>query len=176
MAMTDQALHDAGWFRRVGLPLDDAERAEIAAIVHEPGSPRNIEILAAGSWPEAAGNLAAEDRDNRRWDAAEGERERLWEMLTDRFTEDELIGRIDAVRAEWKAVAEHAADAAAQRLRIGDLQFAAEAAGALQLALHHGALATLAGESSSHPFHRTLRWFAHGRWPLAFDQQRLILF
>ncbi len=149
---------DMRWFRRVGLPLDALERAELATIVCEPGSSRNtIEIDAPGSWSEAARILASEDRDNRRWDAEEAERERLWDALADRFTEDELLGRIDAVCA-------------------GDPQFVADATGAAQLALHHGALATLAGEDPAHSFHRTLRLFACGRWPLAIDERRLIVF
>jgi len=163
--MVANGVVDPRWFARIGQALDDAERVRIADAgrLHAPVA---AEAVVVTSWLEAARILDAEDRDSRNWDAQEEERERLWELGCDRFTESELLGRLNAVRDRWTTSIHEAAQAAAQRAGIADPRFALEALAAALLALNHGELAMLADAEAGHPFHRTLDLFVHGRWPL----------
>jgi len=173
--MVANGVVDPRWFARIGLALDDAERVRIADARRLHG-PVAAEAVVVTSWLEAARILDAEDRDSRIWDAQEEERERLWELGCDRFTESELLGRLNAVRERWTRSIQEAAQAAARRAGIGDPRFALEALAAAQLALNHGELAALAGGEPGHPFHRTLDLFVYGRWPLGVLNGRTMIF
>ena len=163
------------WFARIGLAFDDAERFHLAD-AGCPHAPPAAEVVVVTSWLDAARILDGEDRNSRNWDAQEEERERLWELGCDRFTESELLLRLNAVREQWTASIQDAAQAAARRAGIADPRFVVEALAAAQLALNHGELATLAGAYAGHPFRTNLDLFVHGRWPLGLLNGRTMIF
>lgn len=164
------------WFERIGMPLDAAEHEAIAAILVWHGFPQGMEIVAIGSWGEALALLDAEARESRLWDAQEGERERLWELGTDRHTEDDLVTALATAEAAARQALVASAAQAAARLAMHDRRFVAEASGAAQIALHHSTLADLARADERHPFHATLALFAGGRWPLGHAGGRFFIF
>ncbi len=169
-------------FTRLGQPVDAADAAAASAILltrvagHAGEGRRAADVAVTASWPEAARILDAEDRDNVLWDAAEAERERLWDIATERFTETDLLERLASTEAAWKNGVRDAARIAGERKLIADPRFAAEAARAAQTAFHHGELARLAIDDSAHPFRQTLALFLCGRWPLGWSGNRFWLF
>jgi len=174
--MVAHDIAEARWFARVGLPQDDAERLEIAAMCGASAAVPAAESAAIASWAEASRILEAEERDSRNWDADEAERERLWELAADRFTEDQLLDRADAARRRSSAVIADCANAAARRLGISDPRFVAEAIAAAQVAVSRSELARLAGADGAHRFNRALALFVRGRWPLGHVNGRTKIF
>lgn len=174
-----------GLFTRLGEPVDAADTAAVTGILrgtafsHEDGVRRrepDVAIVVVASWNEAARIVDAEERDSVLWDTGEGERERLWDIATERFTESELLERLTTAVASWKVAILDAARFAGERYRIADPRFAPEAARAAQTALHHSHLARLAIDDQAHPFQRTLALFLRGRWPLGGSGNRFSLF
>jgi hypothetical protein len=171
-------LTDAQWFERIGLPLDATELARLPALLAGPGAPPPAlgAIAVIGSWGEAARIIDSEDRDSRRWDADEEERERMWELASERLMESELLALLQSAVDEWNPIVHDAAVRAARRIPIADPRFTIDATRAAQLAVHHSTLAALANADPAHPFHRTLELFARGRWPLGVSAPQFLLF
>ena len=167
---------EARWFARVGLPLDDSERLDVAALCGVAESVLDAASAVVASWPEASRILEAEERDSRNWDADEAERERLWDLAADRFTESDLLERADAARRQFSATIEAFAKGAAKRLGIVDPRFVVEAVAAAQVAVSRDELARLACVEVSHPFHQALGLFVRGRWPLGPVNGRTMIF
>jgi hypothetical protein len=173
--MVANGVVDPRWFARIGLALDDAERARIVegARLHEAVT---AELVLVTSWSDALRILESEDRESRNWNAQEAERERLWEVAAESFSESELLERLTAVREAWDRPLQAAARKAAERERIADARFPIEAALGAQTALHHAELARLANAGQGHPFHFTLALFTSGRWPLGHGTTRFFVF
>ena len=168
----------SGWFSRAGQPLDDDERAVIAAMQRKLGveavsGATPVEVL---GWRELPRVLRDEDRDNRWWDAEEGERERLWSIAAERMTESELLEALgDASRENTDALNDAATIAITQAFSGGDPALARAASEAGRLTVHQHALARLADVDPDHYFIIKYRLFAGGRWPLGVAAGRFLI-
>lgn len=172
--MLDRLVESADWFARAGFAPDDAEHAVIAGLCARAGSAGGVTLVR--TWIEAARHLDLETHDARHWDAQEEERERLWDLATDRCGEQALLEAATGVRARFDAALRDAAHVAANRLASGDARFEREAAGAAHLALQHALLVQEAAIDAPHPFVARLELFARGRWPIGESDGRTLLF
>ena len=164
------------WFARVGLPLLDHERTGVVAMLDAFGFAAGAGVAGATSWWDAAQIIRAEESDSRRWDAEEEERERLWLFAAERLTEEDLLAQLAQASARWSDAVRDAAMAAAARAGVADPGLVRAAADAALLAVHHCALADLAGAAEGHYFRRKFRLFAAGRWPLGMLAGKYVVF
>lgn len=157
---------DEAWFSSLGTPLDEAERAEIAAYLLGLGLPPGLPVHAATSWGEA-------DRFCRQpagawWQAEETERAHL-----------ERSAHLDPANPAWLQVTERlhgAAAVAAARAGCADTALIRVAAGAATYAAYQQRLAQAAGSPPAHPFLRKYALYCGGRWPLGVYDQRFAIF
>ncbi len=164
----------ARWFDRVGSPLDSDDRADVAAIVSAAGGGAyTIEPVAswfsACTFTEGAAAAAIADED-------EEERERLWLAAASALAEEELLARLQAVTRDVAASVRAAAQEAVARQRVHEPMLVDAATAAALLAIHHHALAELAGAPATHPFARRHALFARGRWPLGYHAGRYAIY
>jgi len=157
---------DEAWFNSLGAPLDEAERAEIAAYLRGLGLPAGLPVHAASSWGEA--NQFCRQPAGAWWQAEEAERTRL-----------ERSARLDPANPEWLQVTERlhgAAAVAAARSGCSDAALIRVAAGAATYAAYQQRLAQAAGAPAAHPFLRKYALYCGGRWPLGVYDQRFAIF
>ncbi len=164
----------AAWFARVGGPLDEDDRADIAAIARAAGDAsseveRMISWFAACAWAETAAAVAIAEED-------EDERERLWQQAAQLHTEGELLAQLQPVTRDAAASVRAAAQDAVARQRIHEPMLVDAATAAALLAIHHHALALLAGVPDAHPFMRRHALFRRGRWPLGCHAGRYVIY
>ena len=168
------------WFARAGQPLDATDTAAIHSlrgaldIGLDTTETAALEVI---RWPDLARILRDEDRDNRWWDAEEGERERLWSIASERMTESALAAAlIDAAASATADVCAAAQRATAAAFAgAGDPSVARTASDAALLAVHQHALAEMANAGESHYFAIKYRLFAAGRWPLGPRAGRFVI-
>ena len=159
------------WFARVGTPIDDRDRDDIAAIMRIRGIGHAADIVLARNW-YAADAWINSDQSAASWDDDEDERERLWLQLAEEIPESELLARLATiVEVAAPAVRAAAASAAAREFDTAPDLIDTATAAAL-LCLHQHALAELAGIGDEHPFARKYALFARGRWPLGYQAGR----
>lgn len=163
------------WFAHVGTPLARAESDALRALMANDALLAGAQVLPVATWQQATDIARAMDADALWWDHEEAERERLWNIAADCLGESGLLQRLSLVEQDHAAVRPAAAAAAA---RAGFTGAAAirDAAGAVLLAAHQNALATLAGEGAGHAFPRKYAMFADGRWPLGYHLGRYAVF
>ena len=157
---------DEAWFSSLGAPLDDAERAEIAAYLRGLGLPADLPVHTASSWGEA--NRFCRRPAGAWWQAEEAQRTRL-----------ERLARLDPANVEWLQVTERlhgAAAVAAARSGCADAALIRVAAGAATYAAYQQRLAQAAGAPPAHPFLRKYALYCGGRWPLGVYDQRFAIF
>ncbi len=164
------------WFSRLGEPLADDERAQVTAMLGALDLSTRAGVTGIASWIEAGAILRDEDRDNRAWDAEEGERERLWTFAAERMPEADLLEALNDGHERLRAAIHRAAATAVAHGGVADATMIAAAAGAAMLAAHQRQLAHLAGAAGGHYFEQKLRLFTAGRWPLGFSQGRFVVF
>ncbi len=162
------------WFSRVGVPLDADDLSDIGAIASAAGGAfPAIEPMAswfaACAFTEGAAAAAIADDD-------EEERERLWLAAAGNLAEAELLARLQAVTRTAAAAVRAAAQDAVARQRIREPMLVDAATAAALLAIHHHALAGLAGAPASHPFVRRHALFARGRWPIGYHAGRYAIY
>ncbi len=143
------------WFARVGLPLSEAERAVVADWARSVAPAAPSSVTAVASWQEAAGILRANEFDSTWWDDEEAERERLWLLASERWSESELLESLDAATRGLCVEIHGAASAAAAGM--ADERIVAEASGMALLAAHQRALAEMAGALADHRFVAQIR-------------------
>jgi hypothetical protein len=157
---------DEAWFSALGAPLDEAERAEIAAYLQGLGLPADLPVRSAASWDEAA-ELCRQPA-GAWWQAEEAERARL-----------ERSAHLDPAQPAWLQLTQRlhgAAALAAARSGCADAALIRVAAGAATYAAHQQRLAQAAGAPPSHPFLRKYALYCGGRWPLGVYDQRFAIF
>ena len=88
----------SAWFKRIGEPVDDVDAATIASLLRALEVPPSTAIEVIGGL-ELGRLLHAEEHDNRWWDADEGERQRLWDLATDRSIESVLVDALHSATA-----------------------------------------------------------------------------
>lgn len=164
------------WFARVGLPLSEQEQAGITQMLGGLEFAAGLAHAGAASWWDAAQVLRADETDSRRWDAEEAERERLWSLAAERWTEDDLLARLTAFTAPLGHPVRSAAGIAASRMGVADPGLVRAAADAALLAAHQHVLADLAQVAGDHYFRRKFELFAAGRWPLGVLTGKFIVF
>jgi hypothetical protein len=160
------AVLDGAWFSALGAPLDETERADIAAYLRGLGLPADLPVRAASTWKDAA-HLCRQPA-GAWWDAEEAERARL-----------ERSARLDPAQAAWLQVTERlhgAAAVAAARSGCADAALIRAAAGAATYAAYQQRLAQAAGAPPSHPFLRKYALYCGGHWPLGVYDQRFAIF
>ena len=167
------------WFARAGRPLDAGEKFAIDAlrgaldIGAEPGGPLAVEVI---GWQDLGRILRDEDRDNRWWDAEEGERERLWSIASERMTEGALSTALtESAAGMTAAVCSAAMRATSDAFTTGDMSLARAASDAVLLAVHQHLLASIAEAGDAHYFAIKYRLFAAGRWPLGPSAGRFVI-
>lgn len=178
----------SAWFKRIGEPVDDVDAATIASLLRALEVPPSTAIEVIGGL-ELGRLLHAEEHDNRWWDADEGERQRLWDLATDRSIESVLVDALHSATAPHV----HAMHDAASRIArsnvaceptIGlDAIGAVGAKGAMvdravdaaMMSLHQRALAELSGAPDDHYFRIKFALFAAGRWPLGVRSGKFYL-
>ncbi|HQR11860.1 MAG TPA: hypothetical protein PLW68_11070 [Casimicrobiaceae bacterium] len=164
------------WFARVGLPLTAEEHAAIGDLVRGAIPEARIAIEALPSWSDAARYLRLAGHDPDWWDQEEAEREALWNAAAEQRSEADLLLCVNAAAIATGAEIRAAARASARAAGVTDLDVAREASDMALLAVHHHALARLAGAGADHPFVRKYALFAGGRWPLGYHSARFAIF
>jgi hypothetical protein len=154
------------FFERLGVPLDETERAALAAVVN--GVPGWMSLTAGRveSWIELARIVQSQHADDDWADWEEGERERLWSLASEQHTEHDLHRRLSAMNEALSSDAAHAASQAAERDGVADAGLVGAAAAAALLAAHQASLVGLAGLAPEHYFRLKFELFRAGRWPL----------
>jgi len=163
------------WFARVGTPLASTESEALHALIGSDPLLAGARILPVTSWQEASDIARAMDADALWWDHEEAERERLWGIAADRLGESELLRRLTTVETEHGTVPPAVAAAAARANFAADAAIR-DASGAVLLAAHQNALATIAGADAGHVFLRKYALFADGRWPLGYHHGSYVIF
>ena len=154
------------WFSTLGEPLDQSERAEIAAYLEGLGLPGDLPVHAASSWSEAG--VLCRQPTGAWWQAEETERGRL-----------ECSARLDPADPAWLQLTERlhgAAAVAAARSGCADAALIRVAAGAATYAAYQKRLARAAGASNAHPFLRKYSLYCGGRWPLGVYDRSFAIF
>ena len=178
----------SAWFKRIGEPVDDVDAATIASLLRALEVPPSTAIEVIGGL-ELGRLLHAEEHDNRWWDADEGERQRLWDLATDRSIESVLVDALHSataphVHAMHDAASRIARSNVASEPTIGlDAIGAVGAKGAMvdravdaaMMSLHQRALAELSGAPDDHYFRIKFALFAAGRWPLGVRSGKFYL-
>jgi hypothetical protein len=164
------------WFARVGLPLSQDEGVVIADWMRVVAPAPAASVTAVSSWQEAAGIVRAIDFDSAWWDDEEAERERLWTLASERWSESELLDALDAAARGLNSEVHAEASAAVAAAGMIDEGVVGEATGMALLAAHQRALAELAGADAGHRFALKYALFAAGRWPLGYHLARFVVF
>jgi hypothetical protein len=164
------------WFARVGMPLTPQENAVIGDWLRTvtPQAPAAVTPIA--SWREAAEFSRVSEHDPTWWNQEEEERERLWARAAERWSESELLQRLDATTRGLEREIRAAALRAAAAAGVAHEKVADEACGMALLAAHQSALAELAGEQAPHRFILKYALFTGGRWPLGYHSARFVIF
>ena len=192
----------SAWFKRIGEPVDDVDAANIAFLLRALEVPPSTAIDVIGG-DELARLLHAEEHDNRWWDAEEGERQRLWDLATDRSIESVLLDALHsataphvhamhdaASRIAWSNTCKSTLGVRAMDVKgaigeIGEIgktgaigamgAMVDRAADAAMMSLHQRALAELSGAPDDHYFRIKFMLFAAGRWPLGVRSGKFYL-
>lgn len=164
----------ARWFTRLGLRLEPNERAAAAGYAESLRlGPLSVTVAADAETAEA---IVCDPRWDARWWARE-EAERV-SLMAEAGVQ---IGRESLLEVLTLAVESHtetslARARAAQPLSHGGDELARAASGALLMALHCRALATVVQRGDGHLFMRKYALFALGRWPLGVRSGALHVF
>jgi hypothetical protein len=154
------------FFERLGLPLNETERAALAALVRGIAGWSSVTAAPVQSWIELARIVQGQHADDAWAEWEEGERERLWSLASEQHTEHDLHRRLSAMNEALSGDAAHAASQVAERDGIADTGLVAAAAAAALLAAHQASLVGLAGLAPEHYFRLKFELFRGGRWPL----------
>jgi hypothetical protein len=166
----------AAWFSRLGASLAPDEERAIAALLQSHPVLAEAGFATVAHWREAAGIVRAGDWDSAWWDTEEEERERLWQLASERLGEPALCRSVAACGDALTTPVHAGAAAAAARGEWDDAEFLRAASGAALLAAQQALLAELAGEAGAHWFTHKGALFAAGRWPLGLVQGRYFVF
>jgi len=156
----------AAWFSRLGRPLTATEERLLRELMRGHAALADVELRCVRHWHEARDFVLHAEADATWWNHEEEERVDLWERAAERYTENELLVRLDAATAKVSDAVRAAAAAAAAREGIVDAVLVRCAADAALMAVHQHALAALAGEGASQLFGPKYALFAAGHWPL----------
>ncbi|HUF21956.1 MAG TPA: hypothetical protein VMP00_14540 [Burkholderiales bacterium] len=172
------ALNAAGeaarWFTRLGSPLEPGERVAAAGYAESLGL-GSLALSVAADARQAEAIVCDPQWDSRWWAREEGERATLMAEAGSRIGREALLEVLTlAVESHTETSLSRAL--AAQLLVPGGAELARVASGALLMALHCKALATVAQRGDGHLFMRKYALFALGRWPLGVRRGALHVF
>lgn len=160
----------------MGEPLSSALRDDALAAFRAHGLDLGGGVVALAGWRDVLAVLRRDERECAWWDFEEEERERVWETACERFTEEEIVARVELEVARERRAIDAGLAAACACLAIVDPAWVDAARSAALMSVHQHALVGLAGAPDAHLFAFKRRVFAAGHWPLGGFDDRYVVY